>query len=251
MPWDSDALPAGVGARVVVHGTVGSTMDEAARDPGERPVIHIAERQLAGRGRHGRSWESLPGNLHATIAWPDPEHDLPPSTLAAIQLAWAEAIAAEGVPDPRCKWPNDGYLAGKKWAGAIGVGTIGPMGPELLVGLGANLVAAPHEPVLEATALATHWPAWPGSAEATRLLLETAMTVLGEGSAGVFERLSRWSERDLVRPGEWLRIELAESPREGRYAGLTPEGLLCLDTGDRVITFASGEAFRIQPLPPR
>lgn len=229
---------------MIAHGQVTSTMDEAAGDTGTRPAIHLADRQMAGRGRRGRVWESLPGNLHATVIWPDPGRDLPPATLAAIQLAWAEAILAAGGPDARCKWPNDGYLAGRKWAGALAARSVD--GAALLVGLGANLVAAPADTRPAATALALHWPAWPGRVESAALLLEAALRVLAGGRAGIAGCLARWPEHDLWEPGQAIEVCLAGERRTGRYAGLTAEGHLRLATGEGMATFASGDAFGIR-----
>ncbi|HUP00363.1 MAG TPA: hypothetical protein VM737_02425 [Gemmatimonadota bacterium] len=244
--WNGDALAARLGVRVVVHGAIGSTMDAAACDPEPPPAVHVAERQLAGRGRAGRPWASPPGNLYATIAWPDPARELPPGVLAAIQVAWAEAIELAGGPRVRCKWPNDGVLAGRKWAGVMAVRE----GETLLIGLGANLVALPDDPTIAAAALRPHWCGWPGRHEAGALLLGAATALLEGGGMAVRGHLSRWPDHDLWRPGVPLAIESAGRRREGLYAGTTLEGLLRLETEDGSETFAGGEAIRIRARSP-
>jgi BirA family biotin operon repressor/biotin-[acetyl-CoA-carboxylase] ligase len=220
--------------RVVAHGVVGSTMDVARDDPGGAPVVHLAAVQTAGRGRRGRPWESPPGNLYATIAWPDPGGTWPPAVLAAVQLAWAEALEAAGFPAARVKWPNDGWIAGRKWSGVVAERA----GARLLLGLGANLARAPAG----ATALAEHWRPWPGAEAASELLLQAAIAVLRAGPGEFPARLARWPARDALEPGEPLVVEAPGGPVEGRYAGVAPDGRLRLAgaAGERL--FAVGDA---------
>jgi len=246
-PADADRLAARFGVRVVVHGAVGSTMDEAARDRGRRPALHVAARQTAGRGRRGRRWSSPAGNLYATLAWADPANCFPPATLAAIQLAWAEAVAAEGGPLTRCKWPNDGLVGGAKWAGAIAERSPGPEGIELRLGLGANLVVRPPgvDPT-DAAALGDHWPGWPGAEVVAEILLAAAIGLVRAGPGAIERTLERWPGHDLFEPGAAIRVTTEDGDLEGRYGGLDPAGRLRLETPDGWVVLASGEARRLR-----
>lgn len=235
---NEDPLPAAthladrLGVRVVLHDVVDSTMEAAGVDPGTGPAIHLAERQRAGRGRHDRRWESPPGNLYATVAWPDPEGALPPAVLAAIQLAWSRTIEASGGPTTSCKWPNDGMLGGGKWAGALARRERGPGGRRLLVGLGANLTVAPEldDETRPSAALAEQWRPWPGRRRVVPLLLGSALEVLRGGPRGVADALAGWDRRDALAIGESIAVETPKGTRTGRYAGVTPDGRLRLDT---------------------
>ncbi|MFN2383302.1 MAG: biotin--[acetyl-CoA-carboxylase] ligase [Gemmatimonadota bacterium] len=242
-------LAARFGVRVILHDTVDSTMDAAGRDAGSRPVVHVAATQTAGRGRRGRLWASPPGNLYATICWPDADAVLMPGLLAAIQLAWAEAIGVAGGPDARCKWPNDGLVAGEKWAGVLAVRAKGPEGSEVRVGLGANLETPPGElgpKALPATTLAAKWPAWPGSDVVGVLLLEVALGILSEGPQENSARLARWPERDALTLGEAVRVTSEAGDEVGAYAGLAPDGRLRLDVGGDIRLLASGDVERLR-----
>jgi BirA family biotin operon repressor/biotin-[acetyl-CoA-carboxylase] ligase len=99
-------------------------------------TVIVAERQSAGRGQHGRRWESPAGGLYLS------------AVVEAVASPWRDKLAlvagvaaAEGVRlseriQPRLRWPNDLMLGGKKvggilceglaegqrWAGIIGVG---------------------------------------------------------------------------------------------------------------------------------
>jgi BirA family biotin operon repressor/biotin-[acetyl-CoA-carboxylase] ligase len=242
--WDRAALERSLGVPVVLHAAVDSTMDVAAEDP-RAPVVHLAVEQRRGQGRHGRSWASPPGNLYATVAWPERGEPWPPAFLAAIQVAWAEAIVAVGGPAVRCKWPNDGMVGGGKWSGLL-ARRVAEGGPRLLVGLGANLDHAPRiddpENALPATALRDHWTPWPGGGMVGALLLKAAIEVLRQGPEAVVQRLERWPRYDALEVGEELRVDLPGGERRGRYLGLAPDGCLRLEAGGAESLIAVGEA---------
>jgi BirA family biotin operon repressor/biotin-[acetyl-CoA-carboxylase] ligase len=248
--WDAASLASALGVPVVAHVVVDSTMTTAESDPRPR-VVHLAERQRSGQGRHGRLWSSPPGNLYATIAWTE-EDPLPPAILSAIQIAWCEAIAEAGGPRTRCKWPNDGLVAGGKWAGLLARRSGAPYGGRLLVGLGANLECSPAREELDpesapVAALADHWRPWPGKGAVGRLLLGAAVGVLREGTAGVAGRLARWPVHDALEIGAPLRLEDASGERTGLYRGLTPDGRMRLAMSQGEILVAAGDVRRVRP----
>ena len=97
MQLDPIAIEAGVG--LVALGMIGSTNAEAgsrARGGERGPLWITAEAQTAGRGRLGRSWNSPPGNLYASLLLSDPspfEHA--PELAFVAALALRDAIVAE------------------------------------------------------------------------------------------------------------------------------------------------------------
>ncbi|MCG8441445.1 MAG: biotin--[acetyl-CoA-carboxylase] ligase, partial [Caulobacterales bacterium] len=137
--------------------SVDSTNLEARRrlDAGERPPFWIqSRRQTAGRGRRGRPWSSLDGNLFLTgaVAPAAPAAD-------AAQLSFAGALAVADLLDAHVepsevalKWPNDVLLAGDKVSGVLLEAQGQGEGLTVLIGVGVNLAAAPGG----ATAMAAH-----------------------------------------------------------------------------------------------
>ena len=242
-----EGLEARLRIRVVEHGPIDSTMTAALEDDGPVPALHLSESQSAGRGRLGRGWISPPGNLYATIRWPESEPAYPPGVLGAIQVEWARALRAAGGPDGRCKWPNDGWLEGAKWSGVIALRPAGRPG-EIHVGLGANLVAAPPGPSNPpATALERHWPGWPGPEAVAELLLAAAVAVMRDGAGGVRARLAEWPRYDAIAHGERIDVEAGGRLRSGTYLGIDADGRLRLAEESGEARISSGQVARMRP----
>lgn len=113
------------GARVIVLNEVASTNDFAL-DPNEYRrrdgAVFVAERQCAGRGRHGNGWHSAPGlGLWFSLALKGPGRGL----VFAAALAVREAILAGMRPEAAAhtvvaiKWPNDVLCNGRKVCGIL------------------------------------------------------------------------------------------------------------------------------------
>jgi BirA family biotin operon repressor/biotin-[acetyl-CoA-carboxylase] ligase len=102
----------------------------------------VALRQDAGRGRHGRAWETLDGNFFGSTLVQLRDGDPPAPALAlAAGLALIEAVevAAPGLP-LSLKWPNDLMLGDAKLAGIL----LERSGERIVAGFGVNLAAAPQ-----------------------------------------------------------------------------------------------------------
>jgi BirA family biotin operon repressor/biotin-[acetyl-CoA-carboxylase] ligase len=100
----------------------------------------IADVQTAGRGRLGREWASVAGNLHLSILL---RPALGLDRAALVCLAAAVAVAEAAGPTWRIKWPNDVVDGeGRKLAGILA-----EVEPEptfaLVVGVGVNVAHAP------------------------------------------------------------------------------------------------------------
>lgn len=138
--------------RLVEYEEIGSTNSEAHRlaAAGERgPLWIAARRQTDGRGRLGRSWQSLDGNLAATLLF---KPECAPAVLHQLSFVAAVAVhdaiagyadTAAGETLPRLKWPNDVLIGGAKVGGILTEST--SFGPDLvaIVGIGINIAAAP------------------------------------------------------------------------------------------------------------
>src|SRR4051795_3493065 len=99
--------------QIVYFDDVDSTQRIAAANP--PGTIVLADRQLAGQGRHGHTWHSEPGNgIYCSFV-------LPPSPVLtlALGIAVVEAIAQTTGIACDLRWPNDLMLDNRKAAGIL------------------------------------------------------------------------------------------------------------------------------------
>ncbi|GAV32732.1 bifunctional ligaserepressor BirA [Roseomonas sp. TAS13] len=239
---------AGFGWRLQVHESLSSTQDHllalaAAGEP--EGTVALALRQTAGRGQHGRAWQSLSGNLHLSLLLRPREapRELPQySLLAAVALADAVAgVLPAGVP-LSLKWPNDLLLNGAKCAGILLNSGLDEEGaPWIVLGIGVNLTHAPQIPDRFVTCLADVCGASPGPEAFARSLLE---------------RLDHWRQRRAAEgfgpvrtawmaygpaPDAILTVRGSRGSITGRFGGLAEDGALLIATEERVHTVVAGE----------
>ncbi|MDX1574557.1 MAG: biotin--[acetyl-CoA-carboxylase] ligase [Kiloniellales bacterium] len=111
--------------RLVALESCESTNSEAMRRAeagAEDGTLVWARRQTAGRGRRGRSWASLPGNLFFSLVLrPDcpPQEAAQLGFVAAVALGDAIGSVAPPMIEVRFKWPNDVLLNERKGAGIL------------------------------------------------------------------------------------------------------------------------------------
>src|SRR5688500_2328141 len=104
------------------------------------PVLLVAERQTAGRGRMGRAWQSAPGDsLTFSLGLP-----LAPADWAGLSLAVGVSVAESLHPAVRLKWPNDLWVDDRKLGGIL-IETAsfgeGAGGRYAVIGVGINVAA--------------------------------------------------------------------------------------------------------------
>jgi BirA family biotin operon repressor/biotin-[acetyl-CoA-carboxylase] ligase len=241
------------GWRLLAHrASVDSTQDEvravlarlsagAPSDPWPEGAALVlrADEQTGGRGRHGRVWDSPPGNLYLTIALPCP--DGPRAGIAAGFIggvALAEALGDLGFggdptrPTARLKWPNDVLVDGAKVAGLLpemvedGAGR-----PWVLLGMGINIASAPTAAtMLYPVAALSAWPGAPPvdpDAMLAALLPRLAAWVTRWRAEGFAPLRAAWLTHGHGL-GAPVRVRLGERTLSGLFEGLTPEGGLKL-----------------------
>jgi BirA family biotin operon repressor/biotin-[acetyl-CoA-carboxylase] ligase len=146
--------------RILRFACIDSTNTEARGRAlsGERgPLWLCADRQTAGRGRRGREWTSVDGNLFTTGLY-----TLEHTPGQAAELSFAAALSAAEVCDSvlgdrertKLKWPNDVLVDRKKAAGLLLESGDAPGGGLwLAIGVGLNLVSHPEDAERPATDL--------------------------------------------------------------------------------------------------
>jgi BirA family biotin operon repressor/biotin-[acetyl-CoA-carboxylase] ligase len=124
--WPCEALweavaPLLPGFTVEVLPAVDSTNSELmrrARAGRLEPLLLVAERQTAGRGRLGRDWRSTAQADGASLTF---SLGLPfaPADWSGLSLAVGLSVVQSLHPALQLKWPNDVWLQGRKLAGIL------------------------------------------------------------------------------------------------------------------------------------
>lgn len=239
------ALPPGW--RLRVEAELPSTSDlllrlAAAGEPDGMAVLAL--RQVAGRGRDGRSWQSPAGNLCVSLLL---RPDVPAAEMPAYALlggvALAEALAGF-LPDPaavRLKWPNDVLLGGAKLGGLLCEASARDGRIEWVVlGLGANLAVAPEVEGRATTCIAAHAPAPEPEAAATALIARVEAWRRRLRAEGIGPLLDAWQRRG-PSPGARLTLRTGAGETTGFFRGLDRDGRLLLETDAGLKRFATGE----------
>jgi BirA family transcriptional regulator, biotin operon repressor / biotin---[acetyl-CoA-carboxylase] ligase len=221
---------------------VGSTQDEARRlaqqGAPHGTVVH-ADEQTAGRGRRERAWYSPPGNLYMSVLL-----RLGPATNRLPELSFVTAIAVADAVDtllPRAvratlKWPNDVLVNGGKIAGIL----LEHADDVVIVGIGLNVLFAPHNVAYKTTTLAASGGIASVDAVRDNLLdrLAAALTLwLDHGFPPI---RAAWMARGHPI-GTPLRAGSGNHPIEGTFAGLDDDGALLLDTEEGQKRVVGGE----------
>ncbi|MCB9744248.1 MAG: biotin--[acetyl-CoA-carboxylase] ligase [Alphaproteobacteria bacterium] len=229
-PIDASALRAALGGRggeLLYFEETGSTNTEAATlgRLGVPRALVVADRQRAGRGRLGRSWESPAGQNLTFSMLLRPEcrpQDAPLLCLAA-------GVAVAEVLDLELKWPNDVLSPeGRKLCGLLAETNF--RGSELdfvVLGVGINVHQVGFPPELpNASSLAELGRARPRGALLVELVaaLEDTLQAAIVQPAGV---LARWRRRSQTL-GRRVRV----GELEGVAEDIRADGALILRTGE-------------------
>ncbi|MBI1745543.1 MAG: biotin--[acetyl-CoA-carboxylase] ligase [Acidobacteria bacterium] len=234
---------------------------QAARGDPEASV-YVADGQLQGRGKLGRSWYSKPGaGIYASILLrPNIEpRRIPLLTLLAAVVV-VEAIAQVLQEAVRCelmdnsppaldiKWPNDVLLNGRKFCGILSeMVLLGNDTKHAVVGLGLNVHQDSFPPPLDvsATSLFIETGRHFGRADVLAAILKKFETWYIDFSQRRFDKvISRWSELSTYAGGRNVTVEKEGRAISGVTRGLDRSGALLLERANGSIeTIVAGEIF--------
>jgi BirA family biotin operon repressor/biotin-[acetyl-CoA-carboxylase] ligase len=237
--------------RILHLGETGSTNADAMRlalKGEELPLWVVAERQTAGRGRSGRSWVSLEGNLYASVALccsAPLEKAGQLSLVAGISIIDAIRANTELAPDAglRLKWPNDVLIGGAKAGGILIESTTARGSPGFLavIGFGLNMASAPGDLGRAATALSHHGRT-PGVRGVLESLIERLAYWVDRWNAGLgFADIRQEWIRRAGQIGEPITVNTLQGTVSGTYQGLTESGALKAEVAGEILEFSHGD----------
>jgi BirA family biotin operon repressor/biotin-[acetyl-CoA-carboxylase] ligase len=237
--------------RLEIHDDIDSTNRQLMREgqAGARNgTLCLAERQRAGRGRHGRTWVSPYGaNLYLSLLW---RYPFGPAELGGLSLAAGAAVAGvlegEGVAGLALKWPNDILWQRRKLGGLLLEVAAEAHGPSLVVvGLGLNThLSRSQAAVIDQPWIDLETVLGPGRCGRNRLAARMAAGLIAAleryGREGLAPFMADWDRYDLYR-GERVDLHLGDRVTSGMHAGITEHGALRLLVDGAIRTFQAGE----------
>ena len=124
-----------------IYDEIDSTNDEAKRIEGKKDFhVFVAEKQIKGRGRHGKKWSSPnSGNIYMTISTSQNTSQISPVSLISGLVCKTAIDKLIGKPLIMLKWPNDILFNGKKIGGILVETEISKKNIKTIIGIGINL----------------------------------------------------------------------------------------------------------------
>ena len=202
----------------------------AANGPG---TIVLANRQLAGQGRHGHTWHSEAGTgIYVSIA-------LEPSPLLtlALGIATVEAIAQTTGIQCDIRWPNDLMLDNRKVAGIL----VQLIDLTAVAGIGINVNHTEFPDDIEglATSLRQHAGREISREDILLALIPAIESVAAEESETI---LRLFTHASSYVAGRRVVVDQPGGTITGTTAGLDPGGFLIVrkDDGTETLILAGG-----------
>jgi len=232
-------------AQLEVFAEIDSTNSYLMQIPGPAPgkiSIAATSNQTAGRGRHGKTWQSPPGSglcLSAAYTFVSHPQNLPALTLV-LGVGVVEALQELGAADVEIKWPNDlvaldGKLGGiltevhPQSSGAVTVVT----GIGVNVDLGERLDSGPTSKwARRIVDMKSICDPLPGDDDiAARLTTHLLQAFVDYEATGLAAIADRWSQLDWLF-GREIIVDTLPDQVCGIGAGIGADGALLVDTPD-------------------
>lgn len=218
-----------------IESTNTEAMNQAKRGADEGLCI-VAERQTAGRGRHGRVWisEKNAGLYFSIVLRPKIEMRFLPLITLMSAIAVHDTIRELYILKPDIKWVNDIHISEKKACGILAEMTETPKGTAVIVGIGINLKSSNFP--AEIAGIATSLEAETGNqikkdellSSLTRFLNYFYAHLQSDGGAKII--VEEWIRRSSYAFGKEVKVKLENETIFGTTDGLEENGALRVKT---------------------
>lgn len=235
--------------KIIKKDVVTSTNDELrqlAKEGAKSMTFLTAKQQTAGKGRHGRQWQSDAGNLFASVLL----RGVPLAKLHEVvyvaALAMLETVESYLLDNEiALKWPNDILVDGKKIGGIL-VETELQNG-ELqfaVVGMGLNVASSPKIDGVAATSM-RELGSEQELADVVELLAEAFVeyveTWLSLDEGGGFERIANLWLQNAAYIDEEISVKLPQGQVTGIFRGINEKGEMLLEQNGVEKAYSSAE----------
>lgn len=219
---------------------------EIARQENSSGIVCLAEQQLSGRGRRGRTWVSpFGGNLYLSLLWRFPFGASQVTGLSlAIAVAVGRALKELGLDSTGVKWPNDIVVSERKLAGILLEMAGEAAGPcAVVIGIGLNVKSSETMELIDQP--------WAGLEPelgrpvarndfASRLIIHLLEVVRQFERDGLAPFLEEWRSLDAYE-GKTVELHLPGKQIRGIVRGVDETGALLLAHEGEVRHYQSGE----------
>ena len=235
-----------IGRNVFYYSQITSTMEaarqKALEDAAEGTIV-VAAKQICGRGRLKREWQTPEGCVALSLIL-YPELKYFPALVMVSSLAVVNTIKSVTGLDAQIKWPNDVLIDAKKVCGIlVESGVKGRDIHYAVIGIGINInlyAASLKDVATPATSLSAEIGSYVSRLEMVRRLLvefERLYLLAKEGDA-VYRQ---WRDR-LVTLGRQVTARCGEKVYEGTAEAVGRDGSLLLrQSGGNTVRIAAGD----------
>lgn len=228
------------------------------------PRLYLADRQTAGRGRHGRTWVADNGTLTFSIVVPKdlreifppvPEFQSTAQPRLSVPVSMAVGVAVSRAIDhlaapftSRIKWPNDVYCGDGKVAGILIEAAPSPH-DVLVIGVGLNVATtladhqgAFHAPARSLNELTQRYPhRYQWLVEVVEQIMNALVELRDEPQSIIHEQRKR-----CLLTGQAIRYLVEEQWLHATCDGIDDNGSLLVRDAAGVKRLSSGEVLRVR-----
>ena len=205
-----------------------------ARAGRHEPILLVAERQTAGRGRQGRTWAGELGDaLTFSIGLP-----YQPSNWSGLSLSVGLSLAESLGPEVQLKWPNDLWCHQRKLGGILVEAASQGGQSYVVVGVGLN-IRLPVERNLRtpAASIDEFWVGVNAPAALERITQPLIASLLKFETDGFAQLQARFNARDAIKG-----LEVTSSDgHQGKCEGVDSDGVLQIQTPQGLVKINSSE----------
>lgn len=208
-----------------------------ARAGRPEPILLVAERQTAGRGRLGRDWQSDTDAGLSTLTF-SLGLPLQPADWSGLSLAVGLAVVQSLHPALKLKWPNDVWLDERKVAGIlIETTSVGDL-RYAVIGIGINLMPRSSEGLRTPPAALTEvTPSADAPSTLESIVLPLVRTLLAFEASGFGALRDTFHTRDLLFG---LEVVCTDGTT-GMARGVDTSGALLVHTASGLQKISSAE----------
>ena len=243
--------PKWVGCEILYFDSIDSTntkAQELAEKGYPSGTLVVADKQIAGKGRRGRNWESPSGcGIFMTLML---KPDINPNNASMLTLvsalAVAKALADITGKDAKIKWPNDIVIDGRKVCGILTeMSAQFDYINNIVIGIGINVNNSSFPEEISATASSLRLLS--GGKKYRRAEIIEKIMEYFEKYYSIFLETEDFSalvnEYDamLVNMKRQVKVLDPKEPFEGTAMGITKTGELIVDTWESRKLVSSGE----------